>query len=737
MPPRAVQFHQTLHGYEDGHRLLRASRKLPTEVERLMLVMSDMSGPSMVRGFETYLTGYPLKEINAYALARTWYAPEMERPGCVWTHTLIIQNADLAYINDLWLLADRFERPSPNSKTWEFHSYMQNLPSNEVVSLTRAMTPRLETEWVGLVSKAIESLYGSPRSQVYLPVDRTSAEYERLTLDLWSQQWARLRRSFRFCTGSISDRKLPDGKFDWQIVPSSVAREIKREVPKAVFISAGEPGDSNAPSWVQAAVADLCETRPPDLRRFMRTFGVETAKGRTDFAALVEVFAALRRVREANVSIKTRRNASPVEELTESVARLFPSPSAGARLKTTIFGADASESDAPTPFSHGISEGRMLGELVTTKHYAAFDPDMLRTAERAAQLVKVDFDHAKDIAFSLLRGELTPLGEKFMDGFCEGLTSRRIFDLPYDQLDIIYSLLTRKPEIALSPMLWKAGAHEQRQLYNFIDRRIGTTREQRSRVVTAMLVAGSDAVAEELAYDHPRVTVEAVLAWCGSKLVEEVFNLGAGWKRTLTARPELCIRWLKEGESSGEAVRILLAVLLDPHSSAVFRGGANIWTQLARDAPSSAHGDILIAVMTFLLALGFDNPDGGAVELVVHAFEPVHTAAEQGHLSDANWHLLAYQSPSSRRGKEWDKCERMRNALVEHFVRHRWSEEDFLRCLASPVLLELVVTQMFEQGKWFNKHRKYIQHVTELTAAGNLRATKEQANVLSRILADD
>ena len=40
---------------------------------------------SVVKGFDQYVTGYPLDSINAYALAMTWYAPEMPRPGCVWT----------------------------------------------------------------------------------------------------------------------------------------------------------------------------------------------------------------------------------------------------------------------------------------------------------------------------------------------------------------------------------------------------------------------------------------------------------------------------------------------------------------------------------------------------------------------------------------------------------------------------------------------------------------------------
>src|SRR5271169_1085273 len=92
---------QLLHGYSEGHRLLESSFKPQDDLTRLMLRMSDLSGSSIVRGFEEYITGYPLASINAYALAKTWYAPEMPRPGCVWTHTIVIPEQTLSEISNL------------------------------------------------------------------------------------------------------------------------------------------------------------------------------------------------------------------------------------------------------------------------------------------------------------------------------------------------------------------------------------------------------------------------------------------------------------------------------------------------------------------------------------------------------------------------------------------------------------------------------------------------------------
>ncbi len=77
----STSIHQAVHGYQDGHRLLSSSTPLGSEPARVMLVLSDMSGPSMQPGFDEYVTGYPLAGTDYFVFAKTWYAPEMRRPG--------------------------------------------------------------------------------------------------------------------------------------------------------------------------------------------------------------------------------------------------------------------------------------------------------------------------------------------------------------------------------------------------------------------------------------------------------------------------------------------------------------------------------------------------------------------------------------------------------------------------------------------------------------------------------
>jgi hypothetical protein len=92
--------------------LLASSIELVGRDSKTMLMMSDASGPAAVIGDDGYLTGYPLSESGYYAFARTWPAPEMPRPGCVWTHTILLEFSDIPALQSASGLLGLFRRPS-------------------------------------------------------------------------------------------------------------------------------------------------------------------------------------------------------------------------------------------------------------------------------------------------------------------------------------------------------------------------------------------------------------------------------------------------------------------------------------------------------------------------------------------------------------------------------------------------------------------------------------------------
>src|SRR4051795_10572544 len=113
----AFSCQQTLHGYGEGHRLLAGSASLPARDARNMLVLSDAAGGGMLP-VEGYLTGYPLMEAAKYVVARTWPPPEMPRPGCVWTHSILIDFSDLAALRSAFPILSLLRRPEPKGREY-------------------------------------------------------------------------------------------------------------------------------------------------------------------------------------------------------------------------------------------------------------------------------------------------------------------------------------------------------------------------------------------------------------------------------------------------------------------------------------------------------------------------------------------------------------------------------------------------------------------------------------------
>ncbi|MCK4823853.1 hypothetical protein KA005_49325, partial [bacterium] len=387
-----VSIDQVLHGYSDGHRLLESSRSFGREAERIMFVLSDMSGPTMVKELESYLTGYPLHDSGVYALAKTWYAPEMDRPGCVWTHTLIIRFSDIPNMKDPRKLLSMFHRPN-TKESWALYRSPVEVPIGD-----SARSADFElNQSSGLVSWVIAALYGSPETPVFIAV-HNSSRFEDLVLRIWNQQWPSLRRSFSFCTGSISNRKLDDRFFDLQIVPKRSLDQIKRELPFAECLDSEKEVDlAKTPAWISLTAYDMLSSSNAKLRRFLWNFGADEIKGRKTFKKLVEVFLALEDVDSGGMSIS---------ELIKSVAKIFPTKKDGSRLKSAIFGsAKAKNRVLPT-----VGEIDLLRELSITGYHKNFDKKTLKISERAKTLWKSQQEVAKQLLVNLISYDLNPLG---------------------------------------------------------------------------------------------------------------------------------------------------------------------------------------------------------------------------------------------------------------------------------------------------------------------------------------
>jgi hypothetical protein len=270
----STSIHQAIHGYREGHKLLSSSTPLGSDAARAMLVLSDMSGPSMQPGFDEYLTGYPLAGTDYFAFAKTWYAPEMQRPGCVWTHSLLIPRTQVASVSVSRMMMS-FRRPQADGVDAAATAPIVIEDETPVGSMTDGFGDR------ALAAAMIGAVLGQPRPVIVIA--DMAAQFEALFLRLWEELWPAERTRFSFCTGALMPRANAGVLLDLQAVPRAIPpSQFRKSANSALLLDLRAParpeawvdlvldgavkGDATFRTWLEAAAgADAGRAVVPSL----------------------------------------------------------------------------------------------------------------------------------------------------------------------------------------------------------------------------------------------------------------------------------------------------------------------------------------------------------------------------------------------------------------------------------------------------------------------------------------
>lgn len=710
------EIHQTLHGYSEGHRLLAASLRLPRDAERTLLILADISGPVTAGAFDTYLTGYAVPGTSAYALARTWLATELNRPACVWTHTLLIDHADLSHIPDLRVLPGLFRRPRKGESS---QTYAQPLalpaPPSGLEGPGQPLWSERDGAWV------LAALYGVPDAPAFLEADRPD-RLEDLVLAVWTQQWPRLRRTFRFCTWSLTGRSIEGDPFDLQVVPPAVSRQLQRGPLNGTIVPLNprfgdEPKSPAVPSWARVAARDLVAASDGALRRFLSEFGVDAPAPRRAFAPLVEI--------EDQVA-QLPHGGSSLAQLVDLVAARFPSAQEGRRLKAALFGERAAREEG---LLSTVGEADLLRELAATGRQSALDADALALRRRGTALWRTERGPARELALRIAEADHpSPLGEQILDGVAEAMGPSDCAAIREQSPRLFAGLVKRNPSLAAPGPAAPRPAADERETP-----RTAASPEEPTGSRVAAGVEAARGVDRAPAPAPPRreepETVAAILDRLDRQDgLEHAGDLDAGRRRALEAHPGEVVGWFMRAEAPKAPTVAVVASVLRPDAPELHRIGTESWLRATAGIEDRLDKQAHIRLMAFLLSLAFRHPDPTAAELAARAFETVDRAATSGELPPDAWALLADQLPALPWWRDWDRCERLRRGLIERFVRGRWSPGHLLRAAPDDATFQRIV----EICEWTRDGEAFLRRLAGLVSRASLEATRVQRAVLAR-----
>jgi hypothetical protein len=665
---QATVVHQLLHGYADGHRLIESSFKPHEDLTRLMLRMSDLSGSSMTTGFEEYITGYPLTPINAFALAKTWYAPEMPRPGCVWTHTLVIPKQTLSRFSNLADFVNCFRRPTPNLKG----SYSSAIQP-ETVGISRYSFGD-GTELLFRISRLLQSYYENAEKCILIPA-ANAKEYETALFAIWSQQWLSLRENLTFCTGALSSRNYAGRPFVIQCVPKSMIREVQSEVTTL----AGQPtvldsAPSNAPGWIAVAAKDALDTSGGELREFLWK-AADTASGRKEFVPFVEVFEAI-------------NSAIPTTELVNLVAKVFPESNNGDQIKASLFGSPKSR-----VYLAEDAEEDILLALGKTEHFQAFDVEALHLRERGKELLTANAEAGRRLLGELFRSANLH-GEMILVGLISGLDPKTARHATSEQPQFLPALFRAKPSLACSPELWEAAGSHRWELLESLATNADLDAPLIAGIVGAILDSGSDSLIRRAVSRWGNPATFGALDW----IEAHQGKMSEDCRKALTFEDKVVSDWVAAGQSRSIPAIIAAAHIVAPFAYHLWDKDYTAWLNAFHNPQFQGDNYESTYLCTFLLALAFGNAPPNAINLVSETFERVHSFFETAHeisdlekIADESWVIMDPIVPHLNWLHEWDKCERLRRGLALAFIKHEWPPTELSNCIHNDDLLVTVV----------------------------------------------
>ncbi|WP_184547200.1 hypothetical protein [Mucilaginibacter sp. FT3.2] len=657
---------QTLHGYSDGHTLLASSVELPAEARRIMLNLSDMSSGNMERGFEEYITGYPLKEANLYAIAKTWYAPEMPRPGCVWTHSILVNFSDLPRIANTGLLLSLFVRPNLNN----FDGYRSPVLVTEEITRADEYNVPIGLIKEQLIKTLIKQLYSLPGLPLVL-TSPNSFNFDSLFLMLWRQQWPRLRRNFSFCTGAVAPRSLYSQPLDLQVIPFNLDTTNNQNL-KATNIKVTQEFEYNDEKWVQLAFEDL-SSPSVQLKRFLNYFGSDVEIKRTAFQTLLRSFTFFKDDRP---------------RLTDGInflAEQFPSSKDGVNLKTALLSGESNiHSTVALPY---YDESTIVYQLAITENYKSFNYTKLNFFDRFLRCFEDLNESTIEVLKQIIRQSPNPLGEEAITSLAGVVSGSALHSIWKDrQLATVFIGLN--PKLTFNKDFWLANTNNQQEIINQLHRAgiddIGW------KTICSILIDIDSKI-------DPKILSDKILGL--ENIILDKINesntplIGNNWIKFIKNNSSAILGWIKDNHNLSPRTIDILIDILDPNATPVIKNGIYPWLSYLSLLSPAQLTSLKIDVHVFCLSLAFNINSEETQPIFSLLFEKVYFALATDSIDYHLWRNLEVHTKPLSWLKDWDKCKKLINALVDYFIKNGMSIKRMVADIHNGELKEKILTQ--------------------------------------------
>jgi hypothetical protein len=628
---------QLLHGYNNGHHLIAGSVSLPLKDADRMSYLSDWSG--YVNPFNkdtTYITLYPLEESQSYVIAKSWYADEMSRPGCVWTHSLIVNLESLGQKFSFYELMKLFRRPEREGE--DFMSYTKTLELKE--EIVQAGYKKLDyvdpTRFIFMAAHLLER----QKPAVYA-IEKESELYIELCIRIIQNMPYGILKELSICSGSSTPRKIGTDFYNLQFVTGK-GEILVEPFPENM---AKPKADAGFQFWVDAVL-----TGRSDVAQMIHHFSEDIGNDSMRFLATTNL---LRLLDEKVMGIP---NTATILDVITHLVNGFEEKESGSLLKRSFLSEQVSKLFC--------DERTYILTLATIKEWKSLDYKLIGYHSRvnAYRQARKTEDYVGVLVELSKADYLNDEGKTLLSNALEGLNKEEVDVLLNQDWALFKSIVTLNNQ-ALTSDFWLELPHPQFvSLFSIFQRDVPKGFNAWEKLYKRLLTIDTfvdDIILGEFVKHIYGYEEMALGQWnARDEIPINKSILGLCMKQ-----PSMVIMWMDGQASINKEIRNAIKQYIMPDNPIVISMGSPAWKGFV----DGEINDCLDAnELVYVYVLAFNWRDLFALGYLRSILPKIYEALSHESFSYASWKQIEKFTGSVPFWRSWDNCRKVLLGVIDY-----------------------------------------------------------------------
>lgn len=626
---------QTLYGYNKGHGLLASSFPVrPNNDSSLMSVLSDWTGFRNELGEDSYMTFYPLSDGEKYAFAKTWYAEEMERPGCVWTHTLIVDLKEMDRNFDFRVLDDYFRRPKKDE--YDFYQHKIEIDNFETRNSNVVFNMFDDTSLLVLYLL----LLGNNKN-LFIYMDKAQRAYQALCFYLLQYLPLDMLKWISLSTGSAFRRKLGREEFSIQFTDNITNISLSNAPWKGKI---AKENFTIGLLYIFEQSKRENDTFPSLIRLFREDIKDEKEK----------LFAFAMLMKELDTALNEKVGEKEYANVLSLLEEYFPKQNEGIRLKSNFLSEKISS-------LYGTEEDYLF-QIASLKNDSFLHPLLTHFTQRLMVLDKNSHNAYVDLMGKIARIEHpNETAYNALLYAVDHMEEEELLRMVNNNWEHILPLLNNNERFFDAGMWLRLSAKQFNDIFLMYDSHNFESFKHWDELLKKVLVS------ETLTGEN----ISSQLVINANDAVKMIFD-SANDSHLSVVSPFLllsCMQkkqdflgWLGRQKFINERVEKFIIHQIDPTSIYVKESQSCSWKALLE----ADNGGKSIDFYLYLYILAHNWKDRLSVEMLKHGFYPIYKELSKSKLSSKDWDRISSVTPNRYFIANWDKCKILSRGLVDY-----------------------------------------------------------------------